>query len=136
MASPDPRAASARARLPTIRTLVVLAAASAIPEYRIGPQKGEPVHRTLRPAPGLSQNAGSATPAALLAASGALARLLSVSLISSTIRYRRKRTIRPLPNRPAEPQRRSPRDRAAARGPGSRSAERRVGKECRSRWSP
>src|SRR6266576_3313181 len=61
MASPDPRAASARARLPTIRTLVVLAAASDIPEYRIGPQKGEPVHRTLRPAPGLSQNAGSAT---------------------------------------------------------------------------
>jgi hypothetical protein len=51
LASSDPRGASARARLPTIRTLGVLAAASAVPEYRIGPQKGEPVHRTLCPAP-------------------------------------------------------------------------------------
>ena len=60
MASPGPRATSARARLPTMRTLVVLAAANAIPEYWIGPQKGEPVRRNLRPAPGLSRN-GAAT---------------------------------------------------------------------------
>ena len=51
--------------LPPGRTLGGLAVASAIPEYRIGPQKGEPFTRDSSPVPDLSRNAGTATPAAL-----------------------------------------------------------------------
>jgi len=47
--------------LPPGRTLGGLAVASAIPEYRIGPQKGEPFTRDSPPVPDLSRNAGTAT---------------------------------------------------------------------------